>query len=340
MKRMLTGKTFITLGLVCVSFLLPAAAFPWNQATHAYISDRLGARMGNDNLQEMWGSVAPDFFNYIFDPAVCPGWVSDQTHGTCNRTCTETFLKVWEAAESEKEDALAYGFLSHNEAWGADHVAHEASITLGGDEGYIIIKAKKLLDEPLESTSLQTFGDVFESSFGMSDEQALLVAHGISEYAIDIMLGREVDPRLGRKLATAARSETKRFADLLVKAYAADYAVECFGGDEATAASVLTAAEKGHRKDMIYLGQAISRPEPVAVQLLAEQLVAILPDLLGDALDGGLPGNAVEIIEAGILRSMDLCDDYKAEIAATIEFVAGNLKSDRIAYEYQGKRDH
>lgn len=76
--------------------------------------------MGLDNLQEMWGSVAPDFLNYIFDSAVCPGWVSGQTHGTY----AETFLKVWDAASSEKEDTLACGFLKHNQQWGADYVAH------------------------------------------------------------------------------------------------------------------------------------------------------------------------------------------------------------------------
>ena len=103
-------RTRITSYNVCYTKLLrlPGAAFPWNQATHAYISDTLAARTGHDNLLEMWGSVAPDFFNYIFDSEVCPGWVSNQTHGTY----AETFLKVWDAAESEKEDALAYGVIT------------------------------------------------------------------------------------------------------------------------------------------------------------------------------------------------------------------------------------
>ncbi len=128
MERKRIRKSFLTLGLICLSaLLLPTAAFAWNQATHAYIADRLNAHVGHDNLLEMWGSVAPDFFNYIFDPAVCPGWVSDQTHGMVS----DTFLKVWNAADSEKEAALAYGFVSHNEAWGADHIAHESSLTLG-----------------------------------------------------------------------------------------------------------------------------------------------------------------------------------------------------------------
>jgi hypothetical protein len=327
----MSRKSFITLGVFgSLSLMLPAVAFSWNQATHAYIADALAARAGHDNLQEMWGSVTPDFFNYIFDPALCPGWVSDQTHGTF----ADTFLKVWNAADSEKEKALAYGFVSHNEAWGADHIAHESSLTLDSGEGYIIAKAKLLLNTPFDPpTQHPTFGEVFADDFGMSPDEALLVAHVLTEYAVDIRLGSEADPLLGRKLATAARGETKSFADLLVKAFAADYAMHCFGSDAATAASVLTAAEKGHRKDMIYLGQAISRPEPVAVQLLAEQLVEILPDFLGRPL----PADAEQIMEAGIFSAMTLCDDYMAEIDATIEFGDQSLKDHGIFYEYHGR---
>jgi hypothetical protein len=333
MKRHLTRKTLVTLGAVCVFFLLPAAAFPWNQATHAHIADALAARVGQDNLQEMWGSVAPDFFNYIFDPAVCPGWVSDQTHGVE----ADTFLKVWNAAGAKKEEALAYGFVSHNGVWGADYSAHEASLTLGSEEGYVIAKARLLLNAPLDPASPHpTFGEVFADSFGVNPDVALLIAHVITEYAVDIRLGSEVDPSLGRKLAAAARGETKRFADLLVEAFAADYAAYCFSGDTARAASVLTAAEKAHREDMIYLGQAISQSEPVAVRRLAEQLVVLLPDFLG----APLPANTQEVMEAGISTAMALCDDYLPEIEATIEFVAKNLKEQGIVYEYRGKPGH
>jgi len=131
--------------------------------------------------------------------------------------------------------------------------------------------------------------------------------------------------------STAARGETKRFADLLVKTFAADYAAYCFIVDYATAASVLTAAEKEHQKDMIYLGQANSRPEPVAVQLQAEQVVAILPDFLG----GPLPvseADAVGIVKAAMFKSMDVCNDYMAKIEATIRFVDTDLKDHGITY--------
>jgi hypothetical protein len=328
MESKVTTKACITLVLMCCLFvMMPAAAFSWNQATHAYIADRLGARAGYDNLDEMWGSTAPDFFNYIFDPDLCPGWVSDETHGMH----ADTFLNVWNAAVSDTEHALAYGFVTHNEPWGADHTAHEACLTCGQGEGYIIVKAKQLLGTPMNPANpLPTFGDTF-AGLGMSPDEALLVAHVSTEYAVDIMLRNDADPLLGRKVAKAARSETKGFRSLLVKAYAADYAAHCFGGDYSIAASELTAAEKGHRKDMIFLGRSISQPETVAVRLLAEQLAAVLPDFLGRPLP--VPeAEAVETMKAAIVTAMSICDDYKAEIDATIGFVEQKLKDHGITY--------
>jgi hypothetical protein len=40
MKR----KAFMVLGSICfLVFMIPAAAFSWSQASHAFVSDRLGA---------------------------------------------------------------------------------------------------------------------------------------------------------------------------------------------------------------------------------------------------------------------------------------------------------
>jgi hypothetical protein len=280
----------------------------------------------------MWGSVAPDLFNFVFDPALCVGWIADQTQGEE----PDSAAKIWNAAGTNPEKVLAYGFVSHNDSWGADFVAHHSGLRPGYEnEGYIIAKAKQLLNAPSNPADPQrTFADVF-ADLGMSPDEAFLVAHVISEDAVDIRLGTEVDPLLGRKLAAAARGVTRRFPPLLVKAFAADYAAYCFGGDYSTATNVLTAAEKEHRKNMIFLGEAISQSEPVAVQLLAEQVVAILPEFLGRPLP--VPeAEAVEIVKKGIFNSMVICDDYRAEIDATIEFVEKNLKDHGITYLIRG----
>lgn len=323
-------KSFLLVFLGLLFVIIPAEAFPWGQATHAYIVEKLGARAGYNNLYQMWGGVAPDFFNYVFDPTLCPGWVADQTQGTY----FDSVLKVWNNAETRFDFALAYGFISHNQALGADYVAHISGLRPGYEnDGYILIKARQLLGTPLgPAHPQQTFDDAF-ASLGMDPDVALLVAHAITEFAIDIRLGNEVEPLLGRMLAAAARNDTKRFQPLLVRAFAIDYATQCFGGNLSTATSVLVSAEKMHRKDMIYLGQAISQPEPVAAQMLAKQLAEILSELLGRPL----PANAAAILQDAMLHAMILCDDYQAELEATVEFVDKNLKDQGITYDYHGK---
>jgi hypothetical protein len=82
---------------------------------------------------------------------------------------------------------------------------------------------------------------------------------------------------------------------------------------------------------MIFYGRAISLPEPIAAQLIAEQIVALAPGFLG----GPLPipeADAVEIVIAMIYASMEICDDYLTEINATIEFVENNLITNGIVY--------
>jgi len=145
----------------------------------------------------------------------------------------QTFLKLWNAASTPSEKGLAYGFVSLNQQWEADYVAHILGLRPGYENDGYIIKAKQLLDAPIDPVNPHpTFGEVFTDSFGVSPDEALLIAHAIAEYAIDIGLDREVDPLLRCKLAAAARSKAKSFTPLLVKAYAAGYPAYCFSGDQ------------------------------------------------------------------------------------------------------------
>jgi hypothetical protein len=312
--------------------LMPAAAFSWGDATHVYISDRLKARAGYKNINEMWGSLGPDIFNFIFDEALCPAWLADQTHG---RT-TDSFMNVWNAADTTAERALAYGFVSHNEVWGADYTAHVSGITFGQDVGYIWAKAMILLDTPLDPTqpydsaSNPKFAEIFDG-IGLIPEQQQLIAHVIAEYAIDIMLKNDVDHFLGQKVRFAARFRNPKFPELLVDAYAADYANNCPGIDLSTAASIIASAESEYRNGMISYGQVISRAEHVAVRLIAEQIVALAPGFLGGPLPE-LGIDPVDLVEMAIYDSMAICSDYLDEINATIDFVEGNLAAHGINY--------
>jgi hypothetical protein len=145
------------------------------------------------------------------------------------------------------------------------------------------------------------------------------------------MLKNDADRFIGRKLMMAARARSSMLPGLLVEAYAADYAANCVGIDYPTAVSIITSAEAEYRNNMIFYGRAISLPEPIAAQLIAEQIVALAPGFLG----GPLPipeADAVEIVIAMIYASMEICDDYLTEINATIEFVENNLITNGIVY--------
>jgi hypothetical protein len=313
-------------------FFFSTGAFSWGDATHIYISDRLKARFGNNNINEMWGSLGPDIFNFVFDQALCPSWLAEQTHGGA----TDSFMKVWNAASTTSEKALAYGFVSHNEIWGTDYTAHISGLTFGQGLGYINAKAMVLLDTPInpadpyDSDLNPKFSEIF-SSTGMEPLQQLIIAHVIAEYAIDIMLKNDVDRSIGRKLKVAARARSSKFPGLFVDAYAADYAVNCTGIDYLAAAYIITSAEAEYRNNMVSYEKAISQSEPVTAQLIAEQIVALAPGFLG----GPLPipeADAVEIVIAAIYASMEICEDYITEINATIEFVENNLVINGIIY--------
>lgn len=329
MKGKETRKAFMTFGLICLLLaMVPAVAFSWGDATHAYISDKLNAQRGYKNMNEMWGSVGPDMFNFIFDESLCHAWLEDQTHGLT----TDSFMKVWDAADTTFEKALGYGFVSHNEFWGADYTAHVSGRTFGQDVGYINEKAMVLLETsiyPLEP--YPTFSDIFES-IGLNYEQQLMAAHIIAEYAIDIKLRNDVAPLIGLKVVKAARARSKKFPALLVDAYAADYATYCsgIGHDYFAAASIIVSAESEYRKGMISYGRAISRSKPIAVQLIARQIVALAPGFLGIELPD--PESTIELVKAAIYASMEICNDYMDEINATIKFVHDNLTNEGITY--------
>lgn len=314
------AKAGHVLGFFCLSFAIaPAAASAWNQATHAYVAERVSERVGDEKLQAMWGSVAPDLINFVFDPALCPGWVADQTHGLES----ESFLQVWNVATAGPEVAMAYGFLTHNQVWGADHTAHVSSRTFGEGVGYVIAKSSALLDASFTAGDRRRSFDEAFANLGIDDRYARTqVAHLVVEYAIDILLRNDVDPTIGRELAAAAHGEANAFTDLLVRAFGTEYAATCFGGDASAAARAWTEVERRHRTDMIYLGQAISRPEPVAVRLVAEKIARVVAAFLGAALPEPA---AIETIEAAIDSAMESCADYTDELDWTIELVARNL---------------
>ena len=126
MKQKLTGSA---LGLLAL-LICAVPAYPWGWAAHTYVVDHAGTKRPAANLQEIYGSLAPDTFNYlsVADPSLQP--IQDLLHGETH----ERPFPIWENASPELKP-LAYGFVSHNEAWGEDWTAHIQNLTIGGREG-------------------------------------------------------------------------------------------------------------------------------------------------------------------------------------------------------------
>lgn len=333
MKTKVIRKGIAGLAVILVaSIFCVGDALAWNWGVHAYIDDNLGKSGPLRNMNEIYGGVSPDVFNYMFDDPQLREYLFQKTH--------EDFMRLWGKACTSLGKAEAYGFVSHNELWGADHTAHIAGRTSGTEDGYVIAKAKEIQTAakagllpvpPLESLlPAHTPAEV-------KDVVALVFYHNLVEAAVDILLIRD-HPDIGKKLASSAILRSPEFPLLLVRAYAKDVA-QAKGVSYFEAAKLITTSEKGFRKSVVLYGQALMQApedENAAIQALAEQMAEMAVAYLaayGITLAPELVAQLPMLANAYIKVAMGFCaSDYAAEIEATIEFVKEGLESHHISY--------
>jgi hypothetical protein len=316
MKTNRIKKNLMTIGVTFLMLLsLSTEAFSWSAATHAYIENQLGKKRGLENSNEIYGGIVPDVFNYLFNYPAYLDYLYGQTH--------EDFIKVWRTARWGLEKSLAYGFVGHNDVWGADFTAHHLCNTCGTGEGYAIAKARELLTiAPLPP------------KLGIPEDVAIEIFHEIVENSVDILVSKKTDPLIGKKIVYSAIARSPQFPLLLVKAYAKDFALYA-GISYFEAARFITSAEKEFRKTMILYGQVLMQDESTAIQLISEQTADAAEGFL--SLYGiQLPLSKEEIIQMVIgytTLAISICEnDYQHEIAATVHFVDHQLRSHGISY--------
>ncbi len=313
-KRM--KKELMMLGVMFLMLLsLSTDAFSWSAATHAYIEDHLGKKREPYNINEIYGGMVPDVFNYIFEYPAYLGYLHGQTH--------DEFLKIWNASRRGVEKSLVYGFVGHNDVWGADFTAHHLCQTCGTGEGYAITKARELLTiAPLPP------------ELGIPEEVAIEIIHEIVENSVDILISKKTDPLIGKKIATSAILRSSQFPLVLVKAYAKDLASYA-GIDYLEVVRLITSTEKEFRKHLILYGQVLMQDEATAIQLISEQTADLAEAFLGlYGIELSLPKEQiVEMVIAYMDLSISICEhDYQNEITRTIHFVDRQLKEHRITY--------
>ena len=321
--KTLKGKKSWTIltALVLILGLGTSQAWAWGSATHIYIDDRLNRQgLGQKNLGEMYGGIAPDIYNYLFAPY--QPYLYGQTHND--------FLKVWEAARpgrSSVNRAFAYGFVSHNDLWGADVTAHHNGLTFGQGQGYVIAKAQAM--KPILSATLTAVGIL------LPDKVALDLSHNLVEYGVDVLV-KNLDAQVGAKLAGAALKRNPTFPALLVQAYGDDVAAT-LGISSEKAAQLILATEQSFRKIKVYEGQALMQDDAAAIALLAEEYADFAQGYLamfGVTLPPGVGRDQiVALAEYFIGQAMVMCQgDFAQELTATIDFVNEQLATHGIAY--------
>lgn len=308
-KHMLLSAIVVVVSIVCFS----GEAFPWGAAAHLYVLDRVSEKTGQDKLDEYYGANGPDVFNYLFEYPQYRDYLYYQTHNE--------FEGLWSAAETHPEKALAFGFLSHNDVWGADYTAHHGGTVFGKKEGYVIANAR-------------TLKAILEPSFmelGIPEEVALQISHEFLEYGIDILVTR-LDPNVGQKLIASAMYGSPEFSALLLRTYGEGLAG--LTGDAGLAAAIILGAEQASRDNLIAYGYALSLGEEQAIRLFSLKLAA-LADIYLAMYGVTLPEGAdiLPLIERALRMTTVICSGTaKNELDNTAEFVRENLAAYGAAY--------
>jgi hypothetical protein len=311
----------IGLLISCFLFLGVSQAFGWGSATHAYIDDHLGKKGPLRNLNEIYGSMAPDVFNYLFQNLGWLNYLYMETHYDNN-------IVVWQKSDTILEKAVAFGFVSHNGIYGADATAHGSyDYSATPPDGYVIAKAVAMAQEL----------NALLNQLGLADKDVVSEAgyelcHTFVESAVDLLLARH-DRSLGGKISAAAVARTREFPDLLVKAYGEDFAKE-FKLPYAKAVRTIRSAENEFRKNMVSYGLALAQKPDVAKELIVDQLVELAPAFLG-AYGVTIPEDTdlTSLSNYLIGVAINLCEpDYLQTVNYTISFVAKNLAEMGVSY--------
>jgi hypothetical protein len=305
----------IAIGIILATFIFTSQAFAWGSATHAYIDDRLGKQGPVKNLNEIYGGMAADVFNYLFQNLQWLEYLYIETHYDDN-------IVLWKKANTPLERAVAVGFVSHNGLTGADATAH-GSYDYDHPDAYVIAKARDMAQ--IEAVTYILTG------LGLADGNQVSyvgyeLCHTFLESAVDLLLARR-DRSLGGKISAAALARAPEFPGLLVQSYARNFGKR-FDIDYATAVKTIRSAESEFRKNTVLYGLALAQEPETARDLIVEQLVALAPAFLAAY------GVEIELPDYPVLKALSTelidvaigqCDDYLPVVEETILYVSSNL---------------
>ena len=307
-------KLSMAMSVSLVMALCAASAMGWGSATHAYIDEHINSKGPLLKLNQVYGGMAADVFNFMTDPEH-QAYLATQAH--CGG-----FNKMWHTALLPTAKAQAYGFVSHNQKWAADFFAHNYSCPFDNylpTTGYIQIKA-----EALYNNDLNIKGLVDALGYGLGME----LLRDVIEYAVDILVIRQ-DGAIGQKVTFAALLRSAEFPLLLNSTYAWDFS-RAFSLNYFQATRVIAASESQFRQTMIAYGQILAQGEVEATAQMPDLLAGLAYQLFGIPVDSGQIAHVID-------KAIQECqDDYLTDedygINHAIEAVRLLMQSNRFIY--------
>lgn len=274
MKKL--SKLVVFLVFITMIFI-QSLAHAFNPIAHLYIAEKV---FQNKNINLQYGSISPDLSLYVDNPEKWPTAFTD-TH--------YEYIDLRPYALSPTQRAFALGWLTHNEAWGADYYAH-VEYPPGSGIGYVIEKA-----------------DILSKEIGLDPE----FAHFAIETAIDVLLINNVDPELGERLLKANLLRSWEDRNLLVRVLV--------WNEKRTDWLTLATAELTFRNLITRYAMVICLPSPQREQSLADLGAKLALEMYGITVS---PEEALHILEYAI----QLCEeDYKEVIDFTIEQIKNRI---------------
>lgn len=314
--------------LASVALLLAfgvSVGFGWGNVTHVWFADKLGVRSGPLNQNEIYGSLLPDLYGYMF--------TNNQALAAEYALHTEgalywAFSSAAMAVDSRDARAAGFGMFTHSNApeiKGADWYAHGAYPypgTAWDPNGWVVAQGNLLADQPRIKDYVNSILPVPQLAAAFFP----IVGHTLIETAVDILVKENEDPMVGGKLYLAATNRS----DVVPVVFAN---VIAGASDQFPSAENTIAWEASYRNDMMLYGQLFTLPEEQIVAIISEQ-TAILAHSYLEAVFAASnldPQTAPEVEKDSIAKYIGLAIDqvapiYHAELVSTLNNVDKNLK--------------
>jgi hypothetical protein len=249
----------------------------------------------------------PDLFNLMLDSPYYD-YLVDQTH--------YQYAQIKMKARRIGLDTFAFGFVSHNDRWGADYTAHHRGRTT--KRGYVITKSSGLA--PKLVSQLQ----VILNNAGVPPFFAGLfapeLAHPLIETAVDLLIKRNEDPSIGLELFHSAQDRPASVPDLLVSAYAKGLARhQNLSYDEAS--QIIREAEAEFQQMMILYGEIFTQEESEAIQDLADQGATLIEGYIKSATGREVDVPSDVLVNFIHLAIQEVEGDYGQEVASTLAYL-------------------